>query len=108
MQRLQDIEGSERGNRVTVAERSGSSLLILHQRTDEQQLIEAARSLSPEAWSAIYDTNFPKIYNYAYRRLEDHAAAEDLASQVFLEALRGIDGLPAITCGGTPLGRSFI
>jgi RNA polymerase sigma-70 factor (ECF subfamily) len=74
---------------VTVAERSGS-LLILHRGTNEQQLIEAARSLSPEAWSAIYDTNFPKIYNYVYRRLEDHAAAEDLASHVFLEALRGI------------------
>ena len=74
---------------MTVAERSGS-LLILHRGTNEQQLIEAARSLSPEAWSAIYDTNFPKIYNYVYRRLEDHAAAEDLASHVFLEALRGI------------------
>jgi len=92
MQRLQDTEGSERDNRVTVAQRSESSLVILHQRTDEQQLIEAARSLSPEAWSAIYDTNFPKIYNYVYRRLEDHAVAEDLASHVFLEALRGIGG----------------
>jgi len=92
MQQFQDREGSERGNRVTVAERSGSSLFILHQRTDEQQLVEAARRLSPEAWSAIYDTNFPKIYNYIYRRLEDHAAAEDLASHVFLEALRGIRG----------------
>ncbi len=92
MQRLQDTQSSERGNRVTVAERSESSLLILHQGSNERQLIEEARALSPEAWSAIYDTNFPKIYNYAYRRLEDHAAAEDLASQVFLEALRGIGG----------------
>ena len=87
----QDIDGAERSNRVTVAERCGNTLLILHQG-NEQQLIEAARNLSPEAWSAIYDTNFPKIYSYIYRRLEDHAAAEDLASQVFLEALRGIGG----------------
>ena len=91
MQRLQDTEGSERDNRVTVAQRSESSLVILHQ-DDERQLIEAARALSPEAWSAIYDTNFPKIYSYVYRRLEDHTVAEDLASHVFLEALRGIGG----------------
>ena len=91
-QRLQEIETSERGNRVTVAERLESSPFMLHQRSDEGRLIEAAKSLSPDAWSTIYDTNFPKIYSYIYRRVEDHAAAEDLASHVFLEALRGIAG----------------
>ena len=84
------MEGPERGNRVTVAQRSHSSLAIGHEGSEEQRLVEAARALSPEAWSSIYDTNFPKIYSYIYRRLEDHAAAEDLASHVFVEALQGI------------------
>ena len=77
---------------MTVAERSQRSVPILHQGRKERQLIEAARSLSREAWSAIYDMNFAKIYAYIYRRLGDHAAAEDLTSQVFLEGLRGIGG----------------
>lgn len=92
MQRVQDTESSERGNRVTVAERLEGSLPIWHRGSEEGQLIEAARSLSPDAWSTIYDRNFPKIYSYIYRRVEDHAAAEDLTSHVFLEALRGIAG----------------
>lgn len=77
---------------MTVAERSQGSTLILHQGLNERHLIEAARSLSREAWSAIYDMNFAKIYGYIYRRVGDHAAAEDLTAQVFLEALRGIGG----------------
>ncbi len=88
MERLR-TEGPERDDGVTIAERSQTSLITPY-KDNEEQLIEAAKRLSPEAWSAIYDTDFPKIYSYVYRRLEDHSAAEDLASHVFLEALRGI------------------
>jgi len=84
------MEGPERGNRVAVAQRSHSSLAISLEGSEEQRLVEAARALSPEAWSSIYDTNFPKIYSYIYRRVENHAVAEDLASHVFVEALQGI------------------
>lgn len=91
-ERLQGSKASGRGNGVTVAGRLESSPLIPHQASDEGQLIEAAKSLSADAWSAIYDRNFPKIYSYIYRRVGNHAAAEDLTSHVFLEALRGIGG----------------
>lgn len=77
---------------MTIAERSQTASLTTPREDDEERLIEAAKALSPQAWSEIYDTNFPKIYSYVYRRLEDHSAAEDLASHVFLEAVRGIGG----------------
>jgi len=77
---------------MTVAGRSRDSVLTLRREFDERQLIEAAKELSAEAWSTIYDMHFPKVYSYVHRRLGDKAAAEDLASQVFLEALRGIGG----------------
>jgi len=77
---------------LTVAGRSQDSVLTLHQGFDERQLIAAAKELSAEAWSTIYDMHFPKVYSYIHRRLGDKATAEDLASQVFLEAFRGIGG----------------
>jgi RNA polymerase sigma-70 factor (ECF subfamily) len=54
------------------------------------QLVEAAQANSQEAWGQIFDSCYPKIYQYCYLRTNSAAAAEDLASEVFLEALRGI------------------
>jgi RNA polymerase sigma-70 factor, ECF subfamily len=57
---------------------------------DEQELVEQARASSPAAWSHIYDEYYVKIFRYCYLRTGNRLAAEDLASDVFLEALRGI------------------
>lgn len=35
-----------------------------------------------------YRQNYPRVYNYAYYRLLDHAAAEDVTSEAFLKAAR--------------------
>ncbi|MFQ6020297.1 MAG: RNA polymerase sigma factor [Dehalococcoidia bacterium] len=56
----------------------------------EAGLIQDAKAFRPEAWREIYLRYYPKIYTYLYVRFNDKASAEDLASQVFLEAIRGI------------------
>lgn len=56
----------------------------------ERELVESARSLDSSAWAQIFDDNYRAIYNLARLRLGDQEAAEDVASQVFTEALAGI------------------
>lgn len=56
----------------------------------EEALIKQAQAKSPEAWSLIYERYFTRIYSYVYYRLRNRELAEDLASQVFVEALSGI------------------
>ena len=56
----------------------------------EEGLIELAQARDPRAWTVIYDRNYPPIYRYAYARLGNREEAEDIASQVFVEALRSI------------------
>lgn len=55
-----------------------------------ERLIEEARVYSKDAWAHIYDSHYVQIYRYCYLRLGNRALSEDIASEVFLEALRGI------------------
>lgn len=55
-----------------------------------EQLVQDAQAFSQEAWAHIYDTFYMKILNYCFLRTGNRAASEDLASDVFLEALGGI------------------
>jgi RNA polymerase sigma-70 factor (ECF subfamily) len=55
-----------------------------------EELVSEAQAYSQEAWAQIYDDYYAKIYEYCYLRTGDRAASEDLAADVFLEALRGI------------------
>ena len=55
-----------------------------------ERLVEEAQAFSQAAWAHLFDRYYPKMYDYCYLRTGDRAAAEDLASEVFLEALRGI------------------
>ncbi len=57
----------------------------------EARLVQRAKERSPSAWAEIYDAHYRKLYRYCYARTSDQAAAADLASKVFLEALEGID-----------------
>ncbi len=56
----------------------------------EAELINRAKEFQPEAWDAIYDTYYPKMYNFLYVHLGDRMAAEDLAAEVFEQACKGI------------------
>ena len=55
----------------------------------ERDLIERARS-DKEAFGVLYDRYVVGIYRYAYARLGNAAAAEDVTEEVFINALRGI------------------
>ena len=59
--------------------------------TAEASLVARAKERSPTAWAEIYDAHYEQLYRYCYARTGDQAAAADLASRVFLEALEGID-----------------
>lgn len=56
----------------------------------EAQLVARAKERDPRAWDEIYGRNYPPIYRYVRARVFEDAAAEDLASAVFLAAVKGI------------------
>jgi RNA polymerase sigma-70 factor, ECF subfamily len=55
----------------------------------ERILIDRARS-DPEAFGVLYDRHVGAIYRFAYARLGNAAAAEDVTAEVFINALRAI------------------
>ncbi len=55
----------------------------------EQQLIAAAQQ-NPEAFGAIYDLYFDRIYAYAYNHTGQHSDAEDVTAQAFKQAFENI------------------
>jgi RNA polymerase sigma-70 factor, ECF subfamily len=59
----------------------------------EQQADEPLAALAahdPGAWQSLVDRYYDKMYRFAYARTGDASAAEDIASEVFLAAVRGI------------------
>ncbi len=53
--------------------------------------VESRRDNTMEAFSAIYNKYFSKIYRYILFRVADEKTAEDLTSQVFMKAWEKID-----------------
>jgi RNA polymerase sigma-70 factor (ECF subfamily) len=56
----------------------------------EARVVEAARN-DQAAFTLLYRRYVTPIYRYLYKWTGDQAEAEDLTSQVFLEALQGLD-----------------
>lgn len=56
----------------------------------EESLVASAREGSDQAWTAIYEANFPPIYRYVSARVFDETAAYDIAAGVFVAAISGI------------------
>ncbi len=59
------------------------------QQLDEATLIEYARH-EPEAFAMLYQRYLPRVYRYLYLRLGNQHDSEDIASQVFIETLAGL------------------
>ncbi len=59
------------------------------QSRDETDLIEGART-QPELFAELYRRYLPRVYRYLYVRLGSQCDAEDITSQVFLEALQAL------------------
>lgn len=51
----------------------------------DRQLVEAAQR-DRSAFAALYDRYFQAVYSYAYRRSGNHAEAEDVTAQTFVQA----------------------
>ncbi|MBI4762553.1 MAG: sigma-70 family RNA polymerase sigma factor [Chloroflexota bacterium] len=54
---------------------------------DEQSALNGLQNLDSQAIGAIYDRYFAEVYRYVRYRIDDDAAAEDIASEVFLRLL---------------------
>ena len=63
-----------------------------------------AKQRDAAAWSSLYSQHHDAVYRYIYGRLGQKEEAEDLASQVFLEALQSID---SFNDKGKPLAAWF-
>jgi RNA polymerase sigma-70 factor, ECF subfamily len=57
--------------------------------TAERELVERARA-QPPAFGQLYDLYYGRILNYVYRRTLDVAAAEEITSNTFFNALRAL------------------
>lgn len=55
---------------------------------DEDQRLVSAAQQDTEAAGRLYDKYYEQIFGYIYHSTLDHAATEDLASNVFLAAFR--------------------
>ena len=54
---------------------------------DDQGALDGLRRLDSQSIGAIYDQFFPEVYRYVRYRIDDDAAAEDIASDVFVRLL---------------------
>ena len=57
----------------------------------EQRLIQAAREGATDALERLYRRSWPHSYRAAYLIVRDEAAAEDIAQEAFLRAVRSLD-----------------
>lgn len=58
----------------------------------ETELITRAQSGDGDAFGELYNTYVKKIYNFIYYKTWHQETAEDLTSQTFLKALKGLKG----------------
>ena len=56
----------------------------------EWELVRRAQQYDNDAIHSIYETYYPKIYNYAFMQMGDVQAAEDLASDVMLKMIEKV------------------
>ncbi len=58
-------------------------------RAHEDEVVERART-DADAFGELYDHYFGQIYRFAYSRLHDQDAAEEVTQEVFMKALRAM------------------
>jgi RNA polymerase sigma factor (sigma-70 family) len=57
---------------------------------DRVEVVEAARAGCDTAWRQIFDEHYPQMYRFFRARVSSHEEAEDLAAEVFAQAVRCI------------------
>jgi RNA polymerase sigma-70 factor, ECF subfamily len=88
------LETPKEGPAEEAVEREGT-----HDVLAEWDLVRRAQEYDEEAIESLYQTYYPKIYNYAFLQMGDVQASEDLASDVMLKMIESINkyhfrGLP--------------
>lgn len=58
----------------------------------EDELARGLAAHDPAAWRQLFDEQYQRVYRYAHLRTGNAADAEEIASCVFTEAVRGIGG----------------
>jgi len=56
----------------------------------DSAFVEALNARDADAWRTLFDENYRRVFGYAYVRTGTVADAQDVASNVFAEAVRGI------------------
>lgn len=76
---------------------------------DELTLLHRARALDREALAQVHDTYYAAIFRYIAFRVNDHAVAEDLTSEVFARLLGALRdrSAPQKTLRGWLFGVAF-
>jgi len=62
-------------------------IFLFMTESNQTQELDRLRNLDSQAIGAIYDLYYPDVYRFVYYRLNDEAAAEDIASEVFVRLL---------------------
>jgi RNA polymerase sigma-70 factor (ECF subfamily) len=58
----------------------------------DRDLIERVRDGAPQAFEALYDRYFSRVYGFLRGRTRDRTEVEDLVQETFLEVFRSVDG----------------
>ena len=66
-------------------------VIAAEHRRDERSNLRAAQAGSVDAVEALYRSHWRPAYRAAYLIVHDQAAAEDIAQEAFLSALRALD-----------------
>ncbi len=56
-----------------------------------RRTVERARGGDESAWRELFDDYYPRLFGFFRSRVDNDATAEDLASETFTEAVRGLD-----------------
>jgi RNA polymerase sigma-70 factor (ECF subfamily) len=75
---------------------------------DEQLLIEQAKEGNRSAFSSLVELHMKHAYNLAYRFVNDHSDAEDIAQEAFVRAFRGIESFKGNSKFGTWIYRIVV
>ena len=69
---------------------SPGAATVVRPLDSEEELVARARAMEAAAWDQLYAAHYAAVYRYCAFRIVVPEAAEDLAAEVFLEAVRGI------------------
>jgi len=77
-----------------------NAVATTREEDEEQLLIYRAQMSERAAWDEIFQRNYHRVYTFAFTRVGDRQAAEDIAADVFVEAWKSIR---RFTYRGVPL-----